>query len=77
MTLSKWPRAGMILAVLLLAAVLAAQRQSIEEWEKQTFDRQPPEKVMDAVGINPGMAIGDFLPWDLIFVLKIRDREGS
>jgi SAM-dependent methyltransferase len=36
-----------------------ARQQSIESWEKRTFIKQPPEKVMDAAGIKPGMIIGE------------------
>jgi SAM-dependent methyltransferase len=31
----------------------------IEEWEKRINKRQPPIKVIDAVGVKPGMAIGE------------------
>ena len=45
--------------VIFLGALLAGQQQSVEEWEKTTFERQPPEKVMDAAGIEPGMVVGE------------------
>jgi ubiquinone/menaquinone biosynthesis C-methylase UbiE len=40
-------------------AVAACQQQSIEEWEKQTFTKQPPMKVMDVAGVKPGMVVGE------------------
>jgi ubiquinone/menaquinone biosynthesis C-methylase UbiE len=34
--------------------------QRVESWEKKIADeRQPPEKVMDAIGLKPGMVIGE------------------
>jgi len=36
------------------------QSRRIEEWEKKiNEERQPPEKVMDAIGVKPGMTIGE------------------
>jgi len=37
-----------------------AQNIRTEEWEKKVNEeRQPPEEVMDAVGVKPGMVIGE------------------
>jgi ubiquinone/menaquinone biosynthesis C-methylase UbiE len=50
------------IAIILLAACGAGekeQRQSIEEWERETFEKQPPERVMDVAGIEPGMVVGE------------------
>ncbi|MCP4897040.1 MAG: class I SAM-dependent methyltransferase [bacterium] len=30
-----------------------------ESWERRVNERQPPDKVMDAVGVKPGMVIGE------------------
>ncbi|MFC1725712.1 class I SAM-dependent methyltransferase [candidate division KSB1 bacterium] len=36
------------------------QKDRVERWEKRINDeRQPPEKVMDAIGVKPGMVIGE------------------
>jgi len=51
-----------IISAVLIAgcgAVESGQQQSLEEWERQTFEKQPPEQVMDAAGIEPGMVIGE------------------
>jgi tRNA A58 N-methylase Trm61 len=40
-------------------AVAPDQEQSVEEWEKRTFIKQPPGKVMDAAGVKPGMVVGE------------------
>lgn len=42
-----------------MEALAIEQQKSVENWEKQTFLKQPPEKVMDAAGIKPGMIIGE------------------
>jgi ubiquinone/menaquinone biosynthesis C-methylase UbiE len=58
------------LAVLVILAVFThlecfaqnyeAQTKRVAEWEKRINDeRQPPEKVMDAIGVKPGMIIGE------------------
>ncbi|MFC2156478.1 class I SAM-dependent methyltransferase [Acidobacteriota bacterium] len=37
-----------------------AQNQQYDDWEKKVnAERQPPEQVMDALGIKPGMVIGE------------------
>ncbi len=35
------------------------QSQSLEEWEAKTFEKQPPEAVMDAAGVSEGMVVGE------------------
>jgi SAM-dependent methyltransferase len=46
------------------AVVLESQPQDqnrrVEEWERKiNEERQPPEQVMDAIGLEPGMVIGE------------------
>ena len=50
-----------ILGILLTIQFLGAQEKSfhIEEWEKGLNRRQPPVKIMDAIGVKPGMIIGE------------------
>lgn len=50
-----------VLGVLLVALFLPAKEKSfrIEGWEKRLNRRQPPVKIMDAIGIEPGMIIGE------------------
>lgn len=38
---------------------LAGSAQTVEYGERQTNERQPPDKVMDAVGVKAGMTIGE------------------
>lgn len=38
----------------------AVQSQRVEAWENRiNEERQPPEQVMDAIGVKPGMVIGE------------------
>lgn len=63
--------------MLFLTAIMAAdQQQSIEEWEKKTFLKQPPEKVMDTAGINPGMVIGEVGAGRGRFTMHLAHRVG-
>ncbi len=54
-----------------------ARRQSIEAWEKRTFIKQPPEKVMDAAGIKPGMIIGEVGAGRGRFTMHLARRVGT
>jgi SAM-dependent methyltransferase len=54
----------------------ARQAQSIEEWEKETFIKQPPKKVMDAAGIEPGMTIGEVGAGRGRFTVHLAQRVG-
>jgi len=45
--------------VLLLTAFVSAQSVLQESWERHDNERQPPIKVMDALGIKPGMTVGE------------------
>jgi ankyrin repeat protein/SAM-dependent methyltransferase len=53
------------------------RQQSIEEWEIQTFIKQPPEKVMDAAGIKPGMVIGEVGAGRGRFTMHLARRVGT
>jgi precorrin-6B methylase 2 len=51
---------GLIVLSLLGPALLVIAQTSLEEtWEVNANERQPPAKVMDMVGIKPGMTIGE------------------
>jgi SAM-dependent methyltransferase len=54
-----------------------AKQRSIEEWEQQTFIKQPPEKVMDAAGIKPGMIIGEVGAGRGRFTMHLARRVGA
>jgi ubiquinone/menaquinone biosynthesis C-methylase UbiE len=46
------------LLVVFLTSTLAIS-QTVESREKGSNERQPPQKVMDAIGVKPGMVIGE------------------
>jgi SAM-dependent methyltransferase len=66
-----------VLIALFMVTLLIGQQQSIEEWEKQTFVKQPPEKVMDAAGIKPGMIIGEVGAGRGRFTMHLARRVGT
>jgi ubiquinone/menaquinone biosynthesis C-methylase UbiE len=68
-----------IVVGLLLVSVAAAcgQEQSVEEWEKRTFIKQPPEKVLDAAGVEPGMVIGELGAGKGRFTMYLARRVGE
>ena len=58
-----WMRMGciLLLGVSLTVQLLLAQERSfhIEGWERGLNSRQPPVKIMNAIGLKPGMVIGE------------------
>jgi ubiquinone/menaquinone biosynthesis C-methylase UbiE len=55
----------------------SGQQKAMEEWERQTFIKQPPEKVMDAAGIKPGMVIGEVGAGRGRFTMHLARRVGG
>lgn len=51
--------ASLVLLIMGHKAFLAAQTDLSEAGELSSIERQPPDKVMDAVGVKPGMVIGE------------------
>jgi ubiquinone/menaquinone biosynthesis C-methylase UbiE len=51
--------AALSLAVVVPPPVFQDQSESLGAWEAKTFQKQPPEEVMDAAGIEPGMVVGE------------------
>ena len=64
------------LLMILITHLSIAQRESIEEWEKKTFEKQPPDKVMDAAGIKSGMVIGEVGAGQGRFTMHLARRVG-
>lgn len=53
-------RVNIIISAFILGLVsISASSQDPDAWEHRQNDRQPPEKVMDAIGVKPGMIIGE------------------
>jgi ubiquinone/menaquinone biosynthesis C-methylase UbiE len=62
--------------VLLLTALVSAQTVLQESWERHDNERQPPIKVMDALGIKPGMTIGEVGAGRGRYTVYLADRVG-
>lgn len=50
--------------------------EAVEEWEAETFEKQPPEQVMDAAGIGPGMVVGEVGAGRGRFTMHLARRVG-
>ena len=48
-----------ILLWMVLATFGQEKRIPVESWERRLNQVQPPEEIMDAIGLKPGMIIGD------------------
>lgn len=50
-----------VVLMLMTIDVMVAQSGDVpvEPWERRMNERQPPEKIMDAIGLKAGMTIGD------------------
>ena len=68
-----------VFGILLAAPLLLAQERSfqIEGWEKRLNRRQPPVKIMDAIGMSPGMIIGEVGAGTGRMTMWIADRVGD
>jgi ubiquinone/menaquinone biosynthesis C-methylase UbiE len=58
------------------ATIATDQDRSVEEWEKKTFEKQPPDKVMDAAGIKLGMVVGEVGAGRGRFTMHLARRVG-
>jgi ubiquinone/menaquinone biosynthesis C-methylase UbiE len=47
------------LTSLFFCNIIHAQNDLIEEWEMQYLQRQPPDKILEAIGVRQGMVIGE------------------
>jgi len=48
-----------VLVTVFLAAFLSGQTDPADAWERRLNELQPPDKVLEAVGVRPGMVIGE------------------
>lgn len=67
------------LAIILLiysAIPLCAQELEFTEWEKQTFEKQSPERVMDIAGIKEGFVVGEVGAGNGRITLHLAKRVG-
>jgi len=59
-----------------LTALVSAQSSLQESWERHDNERQPPAKVMNALGIKPGMTIGEVGAGRGRYTVHLADRVG-
>jgi ubiquinone/menaquinone biosynthesis C-methylase UbiE len=70
--------AAFFLLILILAtAPIAAQEGSADAWEKRLNELQPPDKIMEAIGVKPGMVIGEVGAGRGRFTVLLARRVGS
>lgn len=50
---------------------------TVEEWEKRLNKLQPPEKIMDAIGVKPGMIVGEIGAGTGRMTVWLADRVGD
>ncbi len=62
--------------VLFTVSIVFGQQQSLEEWEERAFIKLPDE-VIDAVGIKPGMIIGEVGAGRGRFTIHLVRRVGT
>jgi len=48
-----------IVLMILVPTIASSQVLEFSDWEKQTFIKQSPDRIMEIAGIEPGMTIGE------------------
>jgi SAM-dependent methyltransferase len=70
----------LLIAILLSNFTVTGHSQDrsfqIEDWEKGLNQRQPPIKIMDAIGLQPGMTIGEVGAGTGRMTMWLADRVG-
>lgn len=62
---------------LIFNTVTFGQKDISEPWERELNERQPPEKVFNAIGIKPGMTIGEIGVGRGRYTVLIADKTGN
>jgi SAM-dependent methyltransferase len=67
------------MAVLVLSAPagVSGQVNPADAWEKRFNDLQPPDKVMEAIGVKPGMVIGEIGAGRGRYTMHLAGKVGS
>lgn len=70
---------GYLFLALIGVSVFFAQERTItvEEWEKRLNRLQPPDKIMDAIGLKPGMIVGEIGAGSGRLTVWLADRVGD
>jgi ubiquinone/menaquinone biosynthesis C-methylase UbiE len=53
------------------------QKITVEQWEKRLNKLQPPKEIMDAIGVKPGMIIGEIGAGTGRMTVWLADRVGD
>jgi ubiquinone/menaquinone biosynthesis C-methylase UbiE len=69
--------AGIFLFMLFTSCELYSQNDLTEEWEMQYLERQPPDKIMTAIGVKQGMVIGEIGAGRGRFTVYMARKVGS
>ncbi len=64
--------------LLLLPCLACAEERKfkLEPWEKRLNQRQPPPEIIDAIGLKPGMAVGEIGAGTGRMTIWLADRVG-
>lgn len=73
---SRYRLALALAALNLFGPGLAAQEQMAESWEAMVNRTQPPDKIMDAIGLKPGMVVGEVGAGRGRFTVRLAERVG-
>lgn len=64
-------------AILVLGnGLAAAQDKMAESWEETINQTQPPQKVLDAIGLRPGMVVGEVGAGRGRYTVRLAERVG-
>lgn len=75
---SLFQAAGLLLALVLQAGLAqACGGQTTLPGERWTNERQPPDKVMDAIGLKPGMVVGEVGAGQGRYTVHLAARVGA
>lgn len=69
--------AGSLVFFFILNIVTVGQKVLSEPWESELNERQPPERVLNAIGIKPGMTIGEIGVGRGRYTVFIAERIGN
>jgi len=71
----KSPAVFILINLFVLSVVMCQERYyGSEAWEKHHNSLQPPEKVMDAIGVKPGMVVGEIGAGTGRYAVKLAGR---
>lgn len=75
--LSGLPCLAIVLLLCLTGPAPAGERSfEFEPWEERINQRQPPEAVMKAIGLEPGMVVGEIGAGGGRMTIRLADRVG-